>query len=60
MDTSLHYRAKAAEMVRYAAVADTSPEMVAHWTRMAAEWTALARRAEREDRFLRLHFPPAQ
>jgi len=55
VQTSKHYRAKAAEMLRNAAAAATPPAMVAYWTRMASEWTALARRAEREDRFLRMY-----
>ena len=51
MENALHYRTKAAEMVRRADAA--TPEMVGHWKIMAAEWTALARWTEREDRFIR-------
>lgn len=53
MQTAGYCRAKAAEMLGLAASAN--PDMKDHWLRMGAEWTALARRAEREDRFSRRH-----
>jgi hypothetical protein len=55
VENAKHYRAKSAEMARLADAA--TPDMVGHWIRMAAEWAALARRTEREDRFVRRYSP---
>ncbi|WP_293680070.1 hypothetical protein [uncultured Phenylobacterium sp.] len=49
MQTSDHYRAKAAEMLRLAETA-AGPHMRNHWSSMAAQWTGLAERMEAEGR----------
>lgn len=51
MQTSEHYRAKAAEMLRLAETA-AGPHMRSHWSRMAAQWTELAQRLEADARSL--------
>jgi hypothetical protein len=50
--TSEHYRAKAAEMLRLADEA-AGPHMRNHWNTMAAQWTGLAQRVDAEDRVIR-------
>ena len=52
MQTSEHYRAKAAEMLRLADAA-AGPHMRNHWTTMAAQWTGLAQRLDAEARMIR-------
>ena len=52
MQTSEHYRAKAAEMLKLADQA-AGPHMRAHWTTMAAQWTGLAQRVDAEGRVVR-------
>ena len=52
MQTSDHYRAKAAEMLRLAEEA-AGPHMRNHWTAMAAQWTGLAQRLEADAQAIR-------
>jgi hypothetical protein len=54
--TSRHYRAKAAEMIRFAEAAKW-PDTRDHWLTLSAAWADLAGRTEREDRFLRSYAP---
>ena len=56
MQTSDHYRAKAAEMRRLAEAA-AGPHMRNHWAGMAAQWNALAQRIDAENRTPRAELP---
>ena len=58
MQTSDHYRAKAAEMTRLANEA-AGPHMRNHWTGMAAQWNALAPRLEAEQRVMQPELSPS-